>query len=128
MQLLLGDIVLMKLDVFQGKHKVKDWWSETEYTVVHQVTEDVPVYEVQDEGRNVKTVHRNWLFLVATLRGDVTPLGGNESTSDQGAAWSALVELTLLEWESEASDGTLDEVLTRCLTSHTPLGRVDGIL
>ena len=45
-QLIPGDIVLMKLDVFQGKHKVKDWWSETEYEVVHQVTEDIPAYEV----------------------------------------------------------------------------------
>ena len=45
-QLILGEIVLMKLDVFQGKCKVKDWWSETEYKVVHQVAEDVPMYEV----------------------------------------------------------------------------------
>ena len=41
-----SDIVLMKLDVFQGKHKVKDQWSETEYVVVCQVTEDVLAYEV----------------------------------------------------------------------------------
>ena len=76
----------MKLDAFQGKHKVKDWWSETEYQVVHQVTEDIPMYKVRDEGKNIKTVHHNQLFLVATPRGDVTPLGGNESTSDEGAA------------------------------------------
>ena len=85
-------------------------------------------YEVQDKGRNVKTVHCNWLFLVATLRGDVTTLGGNESTLNEGATWSALANLTSLEWESEVSEGTLDEALTRCLTNHTPLGWVDGIL
>ena len=34
-QLIPGDIVLMKLDTFQGKCKVKDWWSETEYVIVH---------------------------------------------------------------------------------------------
>ena len=102
----------MKPDTFQGKHKVKDQWSETEYTVVCQVAKDVPTYKVQDEGRNVKTVHCNWIFLVATLRGDVTPLGGYESTSDEGANQSTLVELTSLEWESEASEGTLDEALT----------------
>ena len=45
-QLMPGDIVLMKLDAFQGKRKVKDWWSEAEYMVVHQVTDDVPMYEV----------------------------------------------------------------------------------
>ena len=46
MQLMLGDIVLMKLDTFQGKRKVKDQWSEAEYVVMHQVTDDVPTYEV----------------------------------------------------------------------------------
>ena len=30
-QLIPGNIVLMKVDAFQGKHKVKDRWSETEY-------------------------------------------------------------------------------------------------
>ena len=128
MQLILGDIVLMKLETFQGKCKVKDQWSETEYMVVHQVAEDVPAYEVRDGGGNVKTVHRNWLFLVATPRGDDTPLGGSQSTSDEDAAWSALAELTPLEWESEVAEGTLDEALTRCLASHALLGWVDGIL
>ena len=42
-QLLPGDVVLMKLDTFQGKTKVKDWWSEVEYVVVCQVTDDVPM-------------------------------------------------------------------------------------
>ena len=42
MQLVLGDVVLMKNNVYQGKQKVKDWWSETEYVVVHQVTDGVP--------------------------------------------------------------------------------------
>ena len=46
MQLMPGDMVLMKLDAFQGKRKVKDWWSEAEYVIVHQVTDGVPVYEV----------------------------------------------------------------------------------
>ena len=67
-----GDIVLMKLDMFQGKRKVKDQWSEAEYMVVHQVTDDVPVYKVQDDGRNVKVINHNQFFLVATPRGDAT--------------------------------------------------------
>ena len=45
-QLMPGDIVLMKLDAFQGKRKVKDWWSKAEYVVVCQVTDDVPMYEI----------------------------------------------------------------------------------
>ena len=31
MQLMLGDVVLMKLNIYQGKRKVKDRWSKVEY-------------------------------------------------------------------------------------------------
>ena len=65
MQLMPGDIVLMKLDAFQGKRKAKDRWSEVEYVVTRQVTNDVPMYKVRDDGRNVKVTHCNRLFLVA---------------------------------------------------------------
>ena len=41
-----GDVVLLKLDAFQGKRKVKDWWSKAEYMVIHQVADGMPVYEV----------------------------------------------------------------------------------
>ena len=75
MQLVPGDVVLMKNDAYHGKQKVKDWWSETEYVVVCQVTDGVPAYEVKDEAGNVKTIHRNLLFLVATPVGAVMPWG-----------------------------------------------------
>ena len=54
-----GDVALMKNDAYQGKQKVKDQWSETEYVVVCQVTDGVPTYEVKDEAGNVNTVHHN---------------------------------------------------------------------
>ena len=57
MQLMPGDVMLMKADTFQGKRKVKDQWSEAEYVVVHQVADDMPTYEVWDDGRNIKIVH-----------------------------------------------------------------------
>ena len=66
-QLMPGNIVLMKADTFQGKRKVKDQWSEVDYIVVCQVADDVPMYEVQNDGRNIKIIHCNQLFLVATL-------------------------------------------------------------
>ena len=58
-QLVPGDAVLMKNDASQGKQKVKDWWSETEYVVICQVADGIPAYEVKDEAGSVKTVHRN---------------------------------------------------------------------
>ena len=59
MQLVPGDIVLMKNDAYKGKRKVKDRWSETEYVVVRQVVDGVPAYEVKDEVGNIKTIHHN---------------------------------------------------------------------
>ena len=89
-----GDVVLMKMDTFQGKGKVKDRWSEVDYVVVHQVTNDVLTYKVRDHGGNIKVAHHNRLFLVAPAKEDATPLGGSESISDEGTAQSALVELS----------------------------------
>ena len=107
MQLMLGDVVLMKLDVFHRKRKAKDRWSKAEYVVLHQVTDDVPAYEVRDDGRNIKVTCHNRLFLVE----DAAPLGGSESISDEGTTWSALAELTPLEWRSEMPESEVDEAL-----------------
>ena len=127
-QLMPGDIILMKLDAFQGKRKAKDRWSEVEYVVTCQVANDVPTYEVKDDGRNVKVAHHNRLFLVAPTGDAATPLWGSESISYVGTAWSALVELTPLECGGEMSESEVEGVLTQYPTSHILLGWVNGIL
>ena len=86
MQLVLGNVVLMKNDAYQGKRKVKDWWSETEYVVVCQVADGVPAYEVKDEAGNVQTVHCNQLLLVATPVGAIMPLGAGAPLSEENVA------------------------------------------
>ena len=117
-----GDVILMKLGAFQGKRKVKDRWKEDEYKVTCQVANDVPTYEVKDDGRNIKVTHCNRLFLVAPM-GDVTiPLGGSESVSYVGTAWSTLAELTPLECGGETSESEVEGVLTWHPASHVPLG------
>ena len=85
-QLVPGNVVLMKNDVYQGKWKVKNRWSETEYVVVHQVTDGVPAYEVNNEAGNIKTLHHNWLFLVATPMEAAMPLGAGASISEENVA------------------------------------------
>ena len=84
--------------------------------VIHQVANDVPMYEVRDDSRNVKFTHHNRLFLEAPRKEDATPLGGSKSISDEGVTWSALAKLTPFEWNSEH------------LTSHIPLGWIDSVL
>ena len=128
MQLMPGDVVLMKLDTFQGKRKARDRWSEVEYVVTRQVTSYMPAYKVKDDGSNIKVIHHNRLFLVAPTRDTATPLGGSESVSYVGAAWSTLVELTPLGCSGETSESEVEGVLNQCPTSRVPLGWVDGVL
>ena len=97
-------------------------WSKSEYVVVQQVADDMLTYEVRDDGGNVKIIHRNRLFLLAT------PLGAHKSLSEDTIARSTLPELTPLNWEKEVPEGNLDEAVTLCLASHVPLGRIDGVL
>ena len=127
-QLVPGDVVLMKTDTYQGKQKVKNWWSETEYVVVCQVTDGIPTYEVKDEAGNIKTVHCNQLFLVATPVGAVIPLGVGEPLSEENAAQSTLAELSSLEVESDSPEGSVDGADTLSPTSRVPLGWVGGVL
>ena len=56
MELMPGDVVLMKLDAFQGKRKVKNQWSKAEYVVMHQVPDDVPMYETMAGMLRLSTV------------------------------------------------------------------------
>ena len=58
-QLMPGDTVLKKADTFQGKRKVKDWWSKVEYEVICQVANGVPSYEIKDTSGNLQVAHRN---------------------------------------------------------------------
>ena len=60
---MLGDIVLMKLDMFQVKRKVKGQWSEAEYVVVHQVADDVPImrYEMMSRVTTHWSPHMQWV-------------------------------------------------------------------
>ena len=127
-QLVPGDVVLMKNNAYQGKWKVKDRWSEAEYVVVCQVADGVPAYEVKDEVGNIKTVHRNWLFLVATPKEAVMALGAGMSTSEENVVRSTRAEHTSLEIENDSPEGSVDGVDTLSPTSRVPLGWVGGVL
>ena len=117
----------MKNDAYQGKWKVKDWWSETEYVVVRQVADGIPAYEVKDVAGNVKTVHRNRLFLVATPKEAVMPLGAGASISEENVR-STHAEHTLLGVESDLPERFMDGADTLSPSSRVPLGWVGGVL
>ena len=126
-QLVPGNVVLMKNNAYKGKRKVKDRWSETEYVVVCQVTDGVSAYKVKDEVGNIKTVHHNWLFLVAALKEAVMPLGAGTSISEENIQ-STHVEHTLLGVESNLPESFMDGADTLSPSSRVPLRWVGGVL
>ena len=118
----------MKKNAYQGKQKVKDRWSETEYVVVRQVADGILAYEVKDEAGNIKTIHCNWLFLVAIPMEAVTPLGAGVSISEENVARSTLVEPTPFGVESDSPEGSMEGANTLSPTSRVPLRWVGEIL
>ena len=44
-----GDLVLVKVDAWKGKRKIKDRWEEETWEVVHQIVADVPPYQVMNQ-------------------------------------------------------------------------------
>ena len=117
----------MKNDAYQGKQKVKDWWSETEYVVVRQVADGVQAYDVKDEAGIVKTVHHNWLFLVAALKEAIMPLEAGMSILEKNVQ-STHVEHTSLEVESDSPERFVDGADTLSPSSRVPLRWVGGVL
>ena len=120
--------MLKKADVFQGKRKVKDWWSEVEYEVIRQIMNGMPSYEIKDPSGNLQVAQCNRLFLLAIPRGEVMPLNKSKNADIDMSTHSTLAELTSLEVEKDLPKEQLGRCLTQHLTSRIPLGWVDGVL
>ena len=54
-----GNLILVKVDAFKGKRKIKDRWEEETWEVVHQIMTDVPSYEVTNQHRRSHILHQN---------------------------------------------------------------------
>ena len=65
MDLKPDNLVLVKADTFQGKRKIKDRWEDKPQKVVHQITTDVPSYEVMAQCRQSCVLHHNRLLIIS---------------------------------------------------------------
>ena len=52
-----GNLVLVKVDTFKGKRKIKDRWEEGTWEVVHQIMTDIPSYQVTNQHRKSQVLH-----------------------------------------------------------------------
>ena len=80
------------------------------------------------EAENAKTIHHNRLFLVATPKEAVTPLGTSASISEEKVVQSTRTELTSLGIENDLPEGSVDGAVTLSPTSRILLGWVGGVL
>ena len=62
----LGGLVLVKVDTWKGKRKIKDRWEEETWEVVHQIMADIPSYEVTNLHGWSRVLHQNRLLLIAS--------------------------------------------------------------
>ena len=77
-----GDLILVKVDAWEGKRKIKDRWDEETLEVSQQIMADVPSYEVMNQHGWSRVLHQNWLLLIISEVG--VPLWmGNCHTQDR---------------------------------------------
>ena len=63
----VGDIVLVRMDAFQGKRKIKDQWGDVMYRVVAKVNKNIPMYIIKNQHGRLQTLHLKQLFLMLRL-------------------------------------------------------------
>ena len=124
---MLGDVVWMKANVFQGKRKMKYRWDGVEYEIACQVANGSPSYEMKDWSGKVKMPHRNRFFLVATPQGAPTALCQSQYANFNPTTHSVSAEPTPQEWDIDLLRNTVEEWPSWCSTSFSPFGQVDGI-
>ena len=52
-----GNLVLVKVDAWKGKRKIKDRWEEETWEMVQQVMTDVPSYKVMNQHGQLQVLH-----------------------------------------------------------------------
>ena len=71
MDIIPGDIVLVRQKVFGTQHKIEDRWELPVYKVLEQCGDD-PLYKVQKiggtEGEDLRVLHRNMLYPFIGIR------------------------------------------------------------
>ena len=99
-KLQVGDVVLVRVNAFRGRHKVQDRWEQEEYVIVGQPHEDMPVFQVKPNiGGKLRTLHRNYLLL---LRSEDEPNQMDDSFSSREDSDNVMVEIPTEQLDSES--------------------------
>ena len=122
-----GNPVLVKVDAFKGKRKIKDRWEEETWEVVHQIMTDIPSYEVMNQHGRSWVLHQNRLLLIASEIGIPLCMGSHH-------AWDRCTSPTPCKTTSvrgerkRTSQENNGKVVTQWPTSKASLGWKNGKL
>ena len=122
-----GNMDWMKVNPFQGKRKIDGWWDKADYKIARQVANGSSSYGKRDLSGKLKVPHRNRFFLVATPHGASMALCQNEYADVNPTTCSVPSEFTLKECDMDLLRNKREEWQSRCSTSSSPYGQVDGI-
>ena len=117
-----GDLILVKVDAFKGKRKIKDRWEEETCEVVCQIATDVPSYKVMNQHRRSWFLHQNWLLLIAPTPHKTTSVRGEMTWTPQENNGKAITQ-----WPtSKASLRWKNKKLWLLLSASTRSSTEDG--
>ena len=122
-----GDLVLVKVDAWKGKRKIKDRWEEETWGVVCQIVADVPSYEVTNQHRWSWVLHQNWLLLVTSEVG-IPLCMGSHHTWDRCTSPTPCKTTSVRGDEKRMPQEKNGKVITWQPTSKASLGWTNGKL
>ena len=122
-----GDLVLVKVDAWKGKRKIKDRWEEETLEVVQQIVADVPSYEVTNQHGWSWALHWNQLLLVASEVG-IPLCMGNCHTWDRCTSPTPCKTTSIGGDDKRMPQVQDGKVVTQWPTSKASLGWKNGKL
>ena len=126
MNLKPGDLVLVKVDAFKGKRKIKDRYEEDTWEVIHQIMTDVPSYKVTNQHGKSCILHWNPLLILSEV--------GIPLCMGNCHAWDRCTSPTPCKTTSVRGETKLTpqenngKAVTQWPTSKTSLGWINGKL
>ena len=116
-----GNLVLVKVDAWKGKRKIKDRWEEETWEVVCQIAADTPSYEVMNQHRWSRVLHWNWLLLVKSEVGVPLCMDGHH-TRDRCTSPTPCKTTSVRGDEKRTPEEKDGKVVTQQPTSKSSLG------
>ena len=117
----------MKADAWKGKRKIKDWWEEETWEVVHQIVADIASYKVMNQHGWSQVLQQNQLLLITSEIG-VPLCMDSHHTWDRCTSPTPCKTTSVRGDEKRMPQEKSGKVVTQAPTSKASLGWKNGKL